>query len=364
MKMQNLPPTATLALAALAVWVGTLPSAGAKEPVNRIVASIPVGTEPWGVVVRPDSSTVYVANGGVPGTISVIHAATNTVKFVISTDDNPTGLAISPDGGTLCALCHLGITVDVISTVTNTVTSRVNVFPDNPSEATGSITLSPDGSQLYYPVGNSIVVIDTRTQSVFTSSLGADLTRASQVVFTANGAKAYVVGFGPSGRGVLSLIDTASQSLVSTKEIGGTNSLGIAINPATGKLYISSSVRENGATVCKIRTMDAAADNVLSRSVLKAFVDENGLALTNDGKYLYVLGFPENGVEKVYTVDTATGEQVGEPLAVEGESFWPMAMAPNGKRGYLSCNLGPTTNGVVTVVDVQEEGRGNSQGEQ
>ena len=55
--------------------------------------------------------------------------------------------------------------------------------------------------------------------------------------------------------------------------------------------------------------------------------------------------FPKNGVEKVSAVDTAAGEQVGKPLAVQGESFWPMAMAPNGKRGYLSCNLGSTTNG-------------------
>ena len=365
MKMQNyLFPKATLALAALVVWVGALPSARAKKPVNRIVASVPVGTAPWGVVVSPDSSTVYVANLGTPGTISVIHAATNTVKFVISTDLYPTGLAISPDGSTLYALCDLGITVDVISTVTKTVTSKVSVHPDNPAEGTGSITLSPDGSQLYYPVGNSIFVIDTSTHAVSTISLGTDLSLASQVVFTANGANAYVVGFSPGGLGVLSLIDTASRSLISTQNIGGTNSLGIAINPAAGKLYISSSVGENGAIVCKITTVDTATDRVLSRSILPAVVTENGLALTNDGKYLYVNGFPENGVEKVYTVDTTTGERVGEPLTVPGEPFWPIAMAPNSKRGYLSCNLGPTTNGVVTVVDVKEEGRGNSQGEQ
>jgi DNA-binding beta-propeller fold protein YncE len=365
MKMQNyLFPKATLALAALVVWVGALPSARAKKPVNRIVASVPVGTAPWGVVVSPDSSTVYVANDGIPGTISVIQAASNTVKFVISTDQYPTGLAISPDGSTLYALCDLGITVDVISTVTKTVTSKVSVHPDNPAEGTGSITLSPDGSQLYYPVGNSIFVIDTSTQSVSTISLGADLTLASQVVFTANGANAYVVGFSPGVLGVLSLIDTASQSLISTQNIGGTNSLGIAINPAAGRLYISSSARENGGTVCKITMVNAVADTVLARSVLQAFANTNALALTTDGKFLYVMGFPKNGVEKLYTLRSGTGEQVSEPLTVPGESFWPMAMAPDGKHGYLSCNLGFTTNGVVTVVDVQEEGTGNIQGEQ
>jgi YVTN family beta-propeller protein len=356
MKMQNrLLPEATLALAAFAVWVGTLPSARAKTPVNRIVASIPVGTVPWGVVVSADSSTVYVANDGIPGTVSVIDAATNTVKFVISTDDNPTGLAISPDGSTLYALCHLGVTVDVISTVTNTVTSKINVFPDNPSEGTGSITLSPDGSQLYYPVGNSTFVIDTRTRSVSTISLGADLLLATQVVFTANGAKAYVVGYGGSHRVVLSLIDTASQSLVSTQKIGGVTSPGIAINPAPGRLYVSSSAREDGATVCKITTVHTVTDQVHSSSVLQAFANTNALALTTDGKYLYVIGFPKNGIEKVYTLHTATGEQVCDPFTVPGGSSWPMAMAPNGKHGYISCSFGNTTNGVVTVVDVQEK---------
>jgi DNA-binding beta-propeller fold protein YncE len=292
----------------------------------------------------------------------VIDAATNTVKFVISTDDDPTGLAISPDGRTLYALCDLGITVDMISTVTKVVTSRINVFPENPFEATGSITLSPDGIQLYYPVGNSIFAINAYTQTVSTINLGTQ-SRASQVAFAAKGARAYVVGYDDSGRVVLSLIDTASQSLVSTQEIGGVNSAGIASNQAPPRVYVSSSAREHGATVCKITTVNAVADKMLSSSVLQAFADTNALALTTDGKYLYVMAFPKNGVETLYTLRSATGEQVSEPLTVPGESFWPMAMAPNGKHGYLSCNLGSTTNGVVTVVDVQEEGIGNGQGE-
>lgn len=355
MKIHNLSLSkAIVTLAALAAWVGMLPNAGAERPANRIVASIPVGNIPWGVVVSPDSSTVYVADYGAPGTISVIHAATNTVKFVMSIDRYPAGLAISPDGSILYALCNLGTTIDLISAATKTVTSRVNVFPDNPSEGTGSITLSPDGRLLYYPVGNSIFVIDTCTRAISTIRL-ATPSIATQVVFTANSAKAYVVGYGDSGRVVVTLIDTISQTLVSTQKIGGVGSAGIAIGPVGDRLYLSSSATESGATVCKITTMHAVTDKILSSSILHAFANTNGLTLTTDGKYLYVLGFPKNGIEKVYTVRSATGDEVSQPLVVPGQTVWPMAMAPDGKRGYVASILGPNNNGLLTVVDVQEQ---------
>ena len=342
---------ATIACAALAFSVSMLPSARAERPLNRIVATIPVGSNPSGVVVSPDSSTVYVANNGGPGTISVIYAASNTVKFVISTDFGPTGLAISPDGSTLYALCVANSVVDVISTVTQTVTSQIDLRPPNAGASTGQITLSPDGSQLYYPDGDVILVIDTSTQSISTINFGDNL--ASQVVFTAKGAKAYVVAY--QGAVVLSLVDTASQSLVSTQKIGGNQSAGIVINPAAGRLYVSSSERENGKIVCKITTVDAATAEVLSSNVLQAHVWDNGLSLTTDGKFLYVEGVPKKGVQKFYTVDTATGEQVCDPLTLPGVTDYPVAMAPNGKRGYIVRDLGSSTNGVVTVIALREK---------
>ena len=71
-----------------------------KLPKNTVVATIPVGPQPQGVVVSPNSETVYVANIG-SASVSVINAATNTVTFTISVGNTPDGLAITPDGTTL-----------------------------------------------------------------------------------------------------------------------------------------------------------------------------------------------------------------------------------------------------------------------
>jgi YVTN family beta-propeller protein len=49
---------------------------------NKVVATIPVGTFPFGVAVTQDGSKVYVANRG-SGTVSVIATATNTVLTTI-----------------------------------------------------------------------------------------------------------------------------------------------------------------------------------------------------------------------------------------------------------------------------------------
>ena len=48
------------------------------EATNTVTATIPVGSDPYGVAVDPAARTVYVANYG-DDTVSVIDEATNTV---------------------------------------------------------------------------------------------------------------------------------------------------------------------------------------------------------------------------------------------------------------------------------------------
>ena len=55
-----------------------------------------------GVAVTPDGKKVYVANEnsvtGVPGSVSVIDTATNTVTSTITVGHQPFGVAIAPNG--------------------------------------------------------------------------------------------------------------------------------------------------------------------------------------------------------------------------------------------------------------------------
>jgi len=64
-----------------AVWV-------IDTATDTVIASIPVGVNPFGVSVTSDGSKVYVTNTG-DSTVSVINTATNTVTATISGFANP-----------------------------------------------------------------------------------------------------------------------------------------------------------------------------------------------------------------------------------------------------------------------------------
>ncbi|MEX0801743.1 MAG: hypothetical protein WD688_00210, partial [Candidatus Binatia bacterium] len=68
---------------------------------NTVIATVPVGLEPWGVAVHPNGSRVYVTNGG-SGEVSVIDTATNTViatlPGIFPSRILPRGVAVHPDG--------------------------------------------------------------------------------------------------------------------------------------------------------------------------------------------------------------------------------------------------------------------------
>jgi YVTN family beta-propeller protein len=63
---------------------------------NTVVATVPVGDEPYGIATSPDGSLVYVGNAG-DSTISIISTATNTVISTLAVADGVTGIAV---GGT------------------------------------------------------------------------------------------------------------------------------------------------------------------------------------------------------------------------------------------------------------------------
>jgi YVTN family beta-propeller protein len=71
---------------------------------NTVIATIPVGSLPYGAAVAPDGSTVYVTNQGTPpscaGTaaVSVIAATSSTVTTTIAVGSAPEGVAVTPDG--------------------------------------------------------------------------------------------------------------------------------------------------------------------------------------------------------------------------------------------------------------------------
>jgi len=118
---------------------------------NTVIATIFIGLgfAPFGVVVTPDGSKVYVANQN-SLTVSVIDTATNTViGYPIPVPSFPVGVAVTPDGAKVYVTNSFGNTVSVIDTATNTVIgSPIPVGDDHQGVAVkGSAEADEDGGK-------------------------------------------------------------------------------------------------------------------------------------------------------------------------------------------------------------------------
>jgi YVTN family beta-propeller protein len=333
-------------LAAVVALLTMLYVGRAGTPVNTLVATIQVGGGPVGIVVSPDSSTIYVANFS-SNSVSVIDAATNTVSSVISTDSSPTKLAISPDGSTLYVSTAVvpGI-VDVISTSTKTVTSTISL--NSNSEQLFSVTLTPDGSQLWCPEYQVMYIIDTSLKKVSGTINLAPYYNPVEVVFTSNGADAYTIG----SNHILDHIDPTTESVVSTKKLAGrvfdiVNE--ILMNPVKTQFYVSSVEPVSGVRECRVWALNSTNEKTIWRTGFPSPSTCGLGAVTADGNYLYVTcdakGTPAS--TSIHTVDTATGVEVGSPFTLNNAGL--MATAPNGHYAYIGSSQ------TVYVVDVHEQ---------
>ena len=89
---------------------------------NAVVATVAVGTGPYGVAVSPDGSRAYVANNG-SSSVSVINTTTNAIVATVGVGAGPYGVAVSPDGSRAYVGKPFSNNVSVINTANNAVTT-------------------------------------------------------------------------------------------------------------------------------------------------------------------------------------------------------------------------------------------------
>jgi YVTN family beta-propeller protein len=192
---------------------------------NEVVATIPVGKVPAGVTVSPDGKRVYVTNRG-DDTVTVISTKRKKVIATVPVQDKPANVVLSPDGRRAYVTNFGSNTVSVLDTETNEVVP----VPDGEAIKVGivpiGLAVTPDGSRVYVvnvnfspvgppPLGN-VSVIDTATNTVVeTVTVGAG---PRAVAITADGAYAYVTNFPDN---TLSVIEIASNEVVDTFQVDG-----------------------------------------------------------------------------------------------------------------------------------------------
>ena len=240
---------------------------------NKLVATIPVGSKPEGVSVSPDGSRVYVTNRG-SNSVSVIDPANNNVISTILVGQNPLGVAVSPDGTKVYVANQGSNTVSVINALTGAITSTITV-----------------GSQ---PAG---------------------------VCVSPNGKTVYVANFND---GTVSVINAVTNAVIATIHIGG-NPFGVIVNPNGSQLYVSNETNYVYAVNTSTNTVVASA-----LVGLIEYSRSRGLAVSADGKYLYVA----NGFyfQQVYIPLFAAAASTDTPWELDiGTS-----MSPDGIHLYVT----------------------------
>jgi YVTN family beta-propeller protein/VCBS repeat-containing protein len=396
------------------------------NPATPGVDGIPVGSYPTGVAVSPDGSFAYVTNS-YSNTVSVISLGANTPPVVngdptidsinpasgvvsgslnvtdtealsYTVPDQGTGapaygtVTIAPDGTftytpTQAARLRAGLgeieqdafTVTVSDgqhsiavTVTNVPVAPAELAVSPPIVVGGSpvgVAFSPDGDVAYVTdgggfVGYSVSVIDTATHTVVDTNPATPAVDPivvggwpQRVAFSPDGSFAYVTN---QGSGTVSVIDTATHTVIDADPatpvvdsylVGGAP-YGVAFSPDGGFAYVTNA---NGNTVSVI---DTATHTVIDTNPATPAVDRisvgslpYGVAFSPNGGFAYVTN---GGSDTVSVIDTATHTVIDANPATPGVDPIPVAglpygvaFSPDGDLAYV-VNLSGNT---VSVID-------------
>ena len=282
----------------------------------------------------------YVANHG-SDTVSVIDTATNTVVATVGVGSSPVWVAVTPDGTHAYVVNQGSKSVSVIDTATNTVEPTVITV----GLAPGALAIAPDGKHAYVTstLLNTVSVIDLATNTVESAVIAVGSFPAA-VAVTPDGKHVYVIN---SNSNNVSVIDTASNMVVATIPLPVTSATGdipnaVAVSPDGTHVYVAA-VGFNGI----VSVIDTAT-NTVEPTVIIVGNAPSGVAVTPDGKQTYVTNDNDNTVT---VIDTTTNPNMVVATVAVGLNPLGVAITPDGKRAYVANAVGPAPAGTVSVID-------------
>lgn len=247
-------------------------------------------------------------------TVSISAKHNNEVVATINTGVNPAGMAITPDSriGYVANRNTYEIAgEDTVSILDLKHNLPLGILQDPSFNQPKTVTMGISGAKAYVTNlgGTTITVINTATNSVSAIIDGFD--GPSGMVITSAGNRAYVTNFG-SAEGVGS---------------------------------------GNGTTV---RVVDLNSNTIIGAPIEVGLAPET-LAISPDGKYVYVVNFEDGnpGTGTVDVIRTSDNTVVATLVGFSGPVA--IAIAPNGKRAYVT-NFGSNNfepyGSTVSVVDL------------
>jgi YVTN family beta-propeller protein len=281
---------------------------------GSVLASIPVGDmsggstafpEFGGAAVSPDGTRAYFTNL-FSGNVTVIETASNTVLASVPSGAGPVGIVLSPDGSTAYVAGQNQNSVTVINTSTFATQGIALPRFGYPT----SLAITPDGRYVYVASDNIppdfgftlsyVFVIDTSTNAVVRTIIAP---HPVGITISPDGTKAYVVCATASAS--LLTISTASNQITGTVALTGgfggfdPTTAGIVVTPDGSRVFA-----DDGAdgTVWEI---DTATNRVLS--AIPVGTSPGQLALTPDGTGIWAADYAAAAVS---VIDVASGAVV------------------------------------------------------
>jgi YVTN family beta-propeller protein len=279
-------------------------AAGAQAyfvPFNLATGAVGASTEGDGVAFAPGGTTGYVADNGeepgIPGTVTPINLATNTLGAPITVGDFPTGIVFTP-GGTTAYVLNRGFdgpgSVTPINTATNTAGPPIPVGT-NP----GQIVITPDGTTLYVLNSGSGTVTPINTA---TNTAGAAIpvgipigVNAGQMVFAPGGTTAYVASGAAKSPGTVTPVNVATGTAGAAIPVG-LDPGAIVFTPGGATAYVANS---GSGTVTPINVATGTAG-----AAIPVGLDPGAIVFTPNGTTAYVLN---SGSDTVTPINVATG---------------------------------------------------------
>jgi DNA-binding beta-propeller fold protein YncE len=301
------PPAKTGPAGILAVGSAPVPGAGKAymgtvtlidTANNSIVRAVKISAFPDALAVAPDGQTVYVAatgpdDLGLPGTFRTVKAATGVISRAINVGTAPTAVAVStaasPSGDRIFVACGFD-----------------------------AATQPPSGSVWAL---NAALQVDGSPRKVAAAPVAMDI--------SANSHAGIVVG-----SSAVTLIHPSAATVGPDIDVQAS---GVALSPNGKTAYLAGHAKDQPIEVIPVNFATGTKEAEISTGASVAAA----LAISPDGKTLFVVGDPDPGLgateDTVTVISTPTGRVVKTvSLGVHpGNSYWSILLNPDGRGAYI-----------------------------